>query len=47
MEFKKLNQAVKLPVLGLGTWGIDGKIEPDRTNDKEDILKSDNYVQES
>lgn len=38
MEFKELgNTGVKIPVLGLGTWGIGGTFSPDYSNDKEAI----------
>ena len=36
MEFKKINN-LKLPVLGMGTWGIGGKLEVDTSHDKENI----------
>lgn len=36
MEFKQLN-GLKLPILGLGTWGIGGKVERDLTSDKDNV----------
>jgi diketogulonate reductase-like aldo/keto reductase len=38
MEFKKLTGNTKIPVLGLGTWGIGGKWETNTSHDKEGIL---------
>jgi diketogulonate reductase-like aldo/keto reductase len=37
MEYKPLNDSVKIPVIGLGTWGIGGFLEKDPTNDEESI----------
>ncbi len=37
MEFKLLNKDFKIPVLGLGTWGIGGFMETDSTNDEKSI----------
>ena len=37
MEFKELVKGVKIPVLGLGTWGMGGKSSPDTSHDKESI----------
>ncbi|MFQ6010032.1 MAG: aldo/keto reductase [Candidatus Aenigmatarchaeota archaeon] len=37
MEFKTLTGGFKLPVLGIGTWGMGGNREKDTTHDKEDI----------
>lgn len=33
MEFKNLTQNLKIPVLGLGTWGMGGGMRPDYSND--------------
>jgi diketogulonate reductase-like aldo/keto reductase len=38
MEYKTLNNKFKIPVLGLGTWGIGGLVESDYSNDKESII---------
>lgn len=37
MEFKRLPHGTKIPVLGLGTWGIGGERGTDTTYDKENI----------
>lgn len=37
MEYKTLIDEVKIPVLGLGTWGIGGGMVRDTTNDEADI----------
>jgi len=37
MEFKKLTDNVEIPVLGIGTWGMGGKLEIDKSHDKECI----------
>lgn len=37
MEYKTLVGRVKIPVLGMGTWGIGGGYRPDRSKDKEII----------
>jgi len=37
MEFKSLTPDTKIPVLGLGTWGIGGAVTADTTYDKESI----------
>ncbi len=37
MEYKTLIDDVKIPALGLGTWGIGGKIEPDYSEDEKSI----------
>ncbi len=37
MEFKTLKNGFKLPVLGLGTFGIGGLMEKDSTLDNESI----------
>lgn len=38
MEFKELNDGVKIPVLGIGTWKIGGGFRKDTSHDKECIL---------
>lgn len=37
MEYKTLSSGFKLPVIGLGTWGIGGKRESDYSCDEESI----------
>lgn len=37
MEYKNLTPKVKIPVLGLGTWGIGGGMRADYSNDKKYI----------
>lgn len=37
MEFKEIAKGVKIPVLGLGTWGMGGEMSPDTSHDKECI----------
>ena len=37
MEFKTLDKDFKIPVLGLGTWGIGGFLETDSSNDDKSI----------
>ena len=37
MEFKNLTPNVKIPVLGLGTWGIGGGMRPEHSNDSAEI----------
>lgn len=37
MEFKNLTKNVKIPVLGLGTWGMGGGMRPSYTHDKQEI----------
>jgi len=37
MKFKNLTDDIKIPVLGIGTWGMGGKWERDTTQDKENI----------
>ncbi len=38
MESKTLVGDVKIPILGIGTWGMGGKYERNTTHDKEEIL---------
>ena len=38
MEAKTLVGDVKIPVLGIGTWGMGGRYERDTSHDKEEIL---------
>lgn len=38
MEYKKLINDVKIPVLGLGTWGIGGFMEKDDSEDEKGII---------
>lgn len=37
MEYKELVKGVRIPVLGMGTWGLGGTTIPDRSWDKEGI----------
>lgn len=37
MIYKTLNNKYKIPVLGLGTWGMGGLMEPDNSRDQEMI----------
>jgi diketogulonate reductase-like aldo/keto reductase len=37
MEYKDLARGVRIPVLGMGTWGLGGTMMPDRSRDSEDI----------
>jgi len=37
MKYTNLTENVRIPVLGLGTWGMGGRSSPDYSNDKEDI----------
>jgi len=37
MEFKELVKGIKVPVIGMGTFGIGGGMSPDASHDKEDI----------
>jgi diketogulonate reductase-like aldo/keto reductase len=37
MEFKLLDKDFKIPVLGLGTWGIGGFMDTDSSNDEKSI----------
>lgn len=37
MEYRELANGVKIPVLGVGTWGIGGKHSADYSNDEEGI----------
>lgn len=38
MEYKILTKKIKIPVLGLGTWKIGGKLEPDYSQDGQNLL---------
>ncbi len=38
MEYKSLSGEVKIPVLGIGTWGMGGEFSKDYSSDKEDIF---------
>ena len=37
MEFKNLTSKIKIPVLGLGTWGIGGGLRVDHSRNKQEI----------
>ena len=37
MEYKELAKGVRIPALGMGTWGLGGTTLPDRSRDGEDI----------
>lgn len=37
MEAKLTNQNLEIPVIGLGTWGIGGLLDPDYSNDEESV----------
>ncbi len=37
MEFKELSAGVKIPVIGVGTWGLGGKHSADFSNDESSI----------
>ena len=37
MEYKKLSNGDKIPVIGFGTWGIGGYFEKDTSKEKEEI----------
>lgn len=37
MDFKEIASGVKIPAIGLGTWGIGGGHSPDTSRDEEDI----------
>ena len=37
MEYKNITDTIKIPVLGLGTWTIGGKLEANHSNDQEEI----------
>ena len=40
IPYKKLNNGFKIPILGLGTYGMGGKIERDARNDDEKDIES-------
>jgi len=44
MEFKKLKGNFKIPVLGLGTWGIGGFLERDYSKDYESVQAIKNAI---
>jgi diketogulonate reductase-like aldo/keto reductase len=44
MEYKRLTDDIKLPVLGLGTWGIGGEFETETKYDNEGILAIKNAI---
>jgi len=37
MEYRELNRGVSIPILGLGTWGMGGRENPDTTRDRETV----------
>jgi diketogulonate reductase-like aldo/keto reductase len=37
VEYKELSEGVKLPVIGVGTWGLGGKYSPDYSNDTRSV----------
>jgi len=37
MEYKELVEGVRIPVLGLGTWGVGGYQTPDTSRDEEEV----------
>ncbi len=37
MKYKELSNGVKIPVIGLGTWGFGGYFESDTSHEKKDI----------
>lgn len=37
MEYKDLVEGVRIPVLGLGTWGMGGRLTPDTSRDEEEV----------
>ena len=37
MEYKELSDGKKIPVIGLGTWGIGGRFEKDTSKEEEEI----------
>ncbi len=45
MEFETLNTDFKIPVLGLGTWGIGGSLKADSTQDETSIHSIKNAIE--
>lgn len=37
MQYKKINNKIEIPVIGIGTWKMGGELEPDFKNDENDI----------
>ena len=37
MQYKQLSNGLKIPIIGLGTWGIGGKFIPNNLREKEEI----------
>jgi diketogulonate reductase-like aldo/keto reductase len=37
MEYKELVKGVRIPVLGMGTWGLGGTMMPDRSREREEL----------
>jgi len=37
MEYRKITGDVRIPVLGLGTWGMGGRQSPNRSRDREEV----------
>jgi diketogulonate reductase-like aldo/keto reductase len=37
MEYKELVEGVRIPVLGMGTWGMGGRLTPDTSRDEEEV----------
>lgn len=45
MEYKSLQSGTSIPVIGLGTWQIGGRTEPDYSRDTENIQSIKNAIQ--